>query len=187
MSTQNAHNSVVPGLVKFGLVASCARQKSTDDNQKHTRDQRGNTEVSFNSQGYSARLFNEFIRQPASLLQQVGSMVNHFKMIISKQMRKELLQLLQQLFSREFKNFDDVGQFLRQRIQHGNSNGIASDLSFILKNISRHGNNSTQLLKALKEHPKLKPHTEQDLNQRRAFHPTPRPLPGQPPNLNLSS
>lgn len=173
MSIQNVHNSVAQSLIRFGLVSSHARLKSTDDDQTQTRDQRGATDMLPSTQGYSARLFNQLTQQPSSLLQHVGSMVSHFKMILSKQMRKELLDLLQKLFGREFKSFDDVGQFLRQRIQHGNSNGIANDLTFIFKSISRHGANSNELLKALKEHPKLKPQQEHD--HRQSFQPTPRP------------
>ncbi len=168
----------MPGLLRFGLVARSARRKAAEDEQTQSRDQRGATDMLPDSNHHSARLFQQHSQQPASMLQHIGTMVRHFKRIGSKQIRAELLALLRQLFGKEFKSFDDVGSFLRDRINQGNSNGITHDLSVVVKNISRHGSNNSELLKALKEHTNPRPHeNSQSLNLENNPSRTPRPTP----------
>ena len=151
MSTPNVHS--MPGLSRFGIFGQSQRSQPRIKRESEQGSRRASDTDMLPH--YSARLFQTHSSQPVAAMQFVGQMIKQFKNAFSKDLKEELLKMLNLLFGKDFKTFDEVGIFLRDNIKSGNTLSIQSNLNFLMKNMLSNKGDNHAMLKALKSHPEL--------------------------------
>ncbi|MDF1795332.1 MAG: hypothetical protein P1U63_02215 [Coxiellaceae bacterium] len=141
------------GVIRHSSMWSTTTRAANDIRQTGNNGQDGiSTPTPHTQQSGGAGLFSHSVGELyGSVMQQVNKLVTQYHRL-GKQVRNELLELLQKLFGTEFKNIDAFKLFIADHIKSGNYGSIKTQMDTLSSSMRSHPNDLQAVVADIKQH-----------------------------------